>query len=336
MAQVRPEALAAALARRIPPLVWIHGDEPLLVIESADLARRALREAGYQERQVFDVDRSFRLEALVAETRALSLFASNRILELRLAGKAGKELGQALADAAAAADEGTRLLVSGPRLDRTATGSAWFTQLDRAAFVVPVFPVERAQLPRWIAQRLAAAGQRADEATLEFLAERVEGNLLAAHQEIQKLGLLYPKGELSLEQIREAVLNVARYDVDSLREALLAGDVARLTRTLEGLQQEGEAPPLVLWAMSEEIRALALIKSGMERGQSADALLKEARVWGARQNLVKRALQRLPLARIEAALSHAGKIDRLIKGIGRGDAWGELLRLGLQLSAQPR
>lgn len=148
------------------------------------------------------------------------------------------------------------------------------------------------------------------------------------------MGLLYPTGQLSLEQIREAVLNVARYDVDSLREALLAGDTARLTRTLAGLQQEGEAPPLVLWAMGEEIRALALIKAGMEKGQPTEALLKEAKVWGPRQNLVKRALQRLPLARIEASLRHAGKIDRLIKGIGKGDAWEELLRLGLRLSAR--
>ena len=335
MAQVRPEALAAALARRIPPLVWIHGDEPLLVIESTDLARRALREAGYQERQVFDVDRSFRLDALVAETRALSLFASNRILELRLAGKPGKELGQALADAAAAADEGTRLLVSGPRLDRTATGSAWFTQLDRAAFVVPVFPVERAQLPRWIAQRLAAAGQRADEATLEFLAERVEGNLLAAHQELRKLALLFPQGPLPADEVRQAVLNVARYDAFALADAMLAGDAARTLRSLDGLRAEGEAAPLALWAISDPIRNLVRLAEGAGQGRPLAQQMRELRIFGPRERLYERALQRMDARRLMAALQEAARIDRIVKGLVADDAWAAMARLAASIAGAP-
>ena len=176
--------------------------------------------------------------------------------------------------------------------------------------------------------------QGADLDSLKFIAERVEGNLLAAHQEIQKLGLLYPAGALSLAQIREAVLNVARYDIDGLREALLAGDIARLSRTLDGLMHEGEAPPLVLWAMSEEIRALAILRSGLDRGRPLEQLLKEAKVWGPRQNPVKKALQRLSTTTLEAALQHAGKIDRLAKGVGQGNIWEEFLRLGLSLSTQ--
>jgi len=157
--------------------------------------------------------------------------------------------------------------------------------------------------------------------------------LLAAHQEIQKLGLLYPTGQLSMAQIREAVLNVARYDIDSLREALLSGDVGRLARTLDGLMQEGEAPPLILWAMSEEIRALTIIRAGLDAGKPMDMLLKDAKVWGPRANPVKKALQRLSTTALEAALQHAGRIDRLAKGIGHGNIWEEFLRLGLRLTA---
>jgi len=159
----------------------------------------------------------------------------------------------------------------------------------------------------------------------------VEGNLLAAHQEIQKLGLLFPKGKLSLEQVREAVLNVARYDIDGLREALLQGDLARLTRTLDGLRQEGEAPPLVLWAVTEEVRALAALKEGLNAGRPADQLFKEQRIWGPRQALVKRALGRLDAPRLRAALAQTAHIDRCIKGLGGGDVWDEFLRLGLSL-----
>ncbi|HQR59674.1 MAG TPA: DNA polymerase III subunit delta, partial [Azonexus sp.] len=176
--------------------------------------------------------------------------------------------------------------------------------------------------------------QSADLDSLKFIAERVEGNLLAAHQEISKLGLLYPPGALSLEQIREAVLNVARYDIDGLREALLAGDVTRLWRTLDGLMHEGEPPPLVLWAMSEEIRTLTLIRGGLDRGRPLEMLLKEAKVWGPRANPVKKALQRLSTATLESAMHQAGRIDRLAKGIGQGNVWEKFLRLGLSLGSQ--
>ena len=172
---------------------------------------------------------------------------------------------------------------------------------------------------------------------MRFIAERVEGNLLAAHQEILKLALLFPVGPLTLQQVQEAVLNVARYDLDGLREALLAGEAGRLTRMLDGLQQEGEAPPLVLWAISEEVRALATVKAGLKRRLPLDGLFKEARVWGARQGLFKQALQRIDGARANAALAHAAKIDRMIKGAeGSGDVWDEFLRLGLGLGTRDK
>lgn len=335
MAQVRPDALAAALQRRIPAVVWVHGDEPLLVIEATDLARQAMREAGFQERQVFAVDRSFRVEALVAETRALSLFASSRILELRLSGRPGKELGEVLAEAAASLDDTTRLLLSGPRLERTVTESAWFGQLDRAGLVVPVFPVERAQLPRWIAQRLGAAGQRADEATLAFLAERVEGNLLAAHQELRKLALLFPEGELPAQEVRQAVLNVARYDAFGLAEAMLAGDAARALRSVDGLRAEGEAEPLVLWAIADAIRNLHRLAGSSGDGRALSQRMRELRIFGPRERLYERALQRLDVRTLGAALQEAARIDRIIKGLIADDAWAAIARLATMIAGAP-
>lgn len=335
MSQIRPEGLASALARRLPPLVWIHGDEPLLVIESTDLARRAMREAGHEERQVFEVDRGFRVDALVAEARALSLFASRRIIELRLQSKPAKELGEALAEAAADAGDETRLLVSGPRLDRAVTESAWYGVLDRHAVVVPVYPVERAQLPRWIAQRLADAGQQADEATLAFLAERTEGNLLAAHQELRKLALLFPAGALPPDEVRQAVLNVARYDAYGLADAMLAGDAARTLRSIDGLRAEGEAEPLVLWALAEAIRNLARLAEPAAQGRPLSQRMRELRVFGPRERLYERALQRLDARRLAVALQEAARIDRIIKGLVADDAWAAMARLAASVAGAP-
>ncbi|HEY0876845.1 MAG TPA: DNA polymerase III subunit delta, partial [Zeimonas sp.] len=257
MTQLRAEALAGALARGVPPIVWIHGDEALIVQECAQAVREALRAQGFDERQVFEAGRGFRVDALTAETDALSLFAGRRLIELRFgAARATKEIGQALADAAARIDDGTRLLVSGPRLDRASTASEWFAAIERTGFVVAVWPVERARLAQWIATRLGRQKQRADRETLEWIAERVEGNLLAAHQEIAKLALLCPEGELSREAVRAAVLDVARYDAFDLVDAMLGGDAARALRTLDGLRAEGVAVPLVLLAIADASRTL--------------------------------------------------------------------------------
>ncbi|HZX31543.1 MAG TPA: DNA polymerase III subunit delta [Rhodocyclaceae bacterium] len=332
---LKGDQLPGHLERELKPLYVLYGDDPLLVLEAADAIRAKARQSGYSEREVLTALAGFDWNQLLAAGGNLSLFGDRKLIDLRIPnGKPGREGGAALQSWCQRLSDDTLLLITLPELDWKEEKAAWFTALAQAGVAVKLMAPSLADLPAWIAGRLRRQQQTANNEALRFIADRVEGNLLAAHQEIQKLGLLYPKGELSLEQIREAVLNVARYDVDSLREALLAGDVARLTRTLDGLHQEGEAPPLVLWAMGEEIRALAAIKSGMDRGLSADALMREAKVWGPRQNLVKRALQRLSATTIEGALRHAGEIDRLIKGIGRGDPWGELLRLGLRLSAQ--
>lgn len=331
---LKGEQLAAHLERELRPLYVLYGDDPLLVIEAADAIRARSRQQGYTEREVLTVLPQFDWGTLLAAGGNMSLFGDKKLIDLRIpTGKPGKEGSAALQQWCQNLSMDNLLLITLPELDWREEKAVWFTALVNAGVAIKLMAPPLAELPGWIAGRLRRQQQSADLESLKFIAERVEGNLLAAHQEIQKLGLLYPAGQLSAAQIRDAVLNVARYDIDSLREALLAGDVGRLTRTLDGLMQEGEAPPLVLWAMSEEIRALTIIRAGIDAGKPVDMLLKDAKVWGPRATPVKKALQRLSTSALEAALQHAGKIDRLAKGIGQGNIWEEFLRLGLRLAA---
>jgi len=332
--QLKGEQLAAHLERELKPVYVVYGDEPLLVIEAADAIRAVARRNGFDERNVLTAISGFNWVELHHAAGNMSLFGGRTLIDLRIpTGKPGRDGSAAIQDYCANPSPDSLLLVTLPGLDWAEEKAAWLKALTEAGVAVKLIPPNLAELPSWIAARLRRQKQTTDTDGLRFIAERVEGNLLAAHQEILKLGLLYPAGEISLSQVQEAVLNVARYDLDGLREALLAGDVARLTRTLDGLQQEGEAPPLVLWAMTEEVRALAQVKAGQAQGQSVDSLLKDARVWGARQSLFKRALQRVDSAQANASLAHAARIDRMIKGAsGGGDVWSEFLRLGLKLN----
>ena len=330
---LRAEHLAAHLAKQLAPVYAIHGDEPLLALEAADAVRAAARRRGFPEREVLQVERGFDWSEFAHAGAARSLFGGGKILELRLpSGKPGAQGGEAIAEYCSDPNPENLLLATLPRLDRATQGSAWFGALARAGVVVDVFPVERARLAAWIGERLARQKQRAAREVLEFLAERVEGNLLAAHQEVQKLVLLAPAGELALETVREAVANVARYDAYAASEALLAGDTARYVRVIDGLRGEGEAPTHVLWAISEELRALARVQAGAAAGRSLDELLRENRVWGARQQPMKAAARRLARAAVERSCLRCAQIDRAIKGVGRGEPWQELVKLGLELA----
>jgi DNA polymerase-3 subunit delta len=198
--------------------------------------------------------------------------------------------------------------------------------------MVEANPVKRDKLPAWLAGRLKAQEQTADAETLEFIADKVEGNLLAAFQEVQKLGLLFPPGALSFDQIKESVLDVARFDVFDLGGIVISGDVLHLARVLDGLQGEGAAAPLILWSVADEIRAVGRVLAALAGGRPLQQALRDARIWGPRQQLIERNVSRFTPAQIEAALVHAARIDRMIKGLARGDVWDELLQLGLRFS----
>jgi DNA polymerase III subunit delta len=335
--QLRLDALDTHLAKPLAPLYVITSDEHLLALEAADKIRRAARTQGLSEREVLVVERSFKWGELLAANQSQSLFGDRKLIELRIpTGKPGKDGGQALQEYVGTLNSDNVTLIALPKLDWQTQKSAWVAALQQAAVYIDIPLVERAQLPTWIGVRLAAQKQSVDRPGIDFIADRVEGNLLAAHQEIQKLALLHPEGKLSFEQVQDAVLNVARYDVFKLNEAMLSGDVARLVRMIEGLKGEGEALPLVLWAMAEEIRTLLKIKAGAAQGKAIGMLLKEYRIWGPREKLMEPALRRLKLSTLESALQEAAQIDKMVKGLRAkafsGDAWDALLQLGLKLA----
>src|SRR5436190_12708173 len=347
--QIYADRLAEHLQRELRPVYTVWGDEPLLAQEAADAVRAAARAAGCSERQVHTVAGAhFDWSSLLGASQALSLFADRQLVEIRSpSGKPGKDGSEALQRYCEIAIEGggrdVVTLVQLPRLDRSQQSSAWFAALDRAGITVRVDPVERKSLPAWIAQRLAAQGQHVSagaegQRALAFFADRVEGNLLAAHQEIQKLALLYPAGEIGFEQIEGAVLNVARYDVFRLGEAVLAGHAARALRMLDGLRAEGEAAVLVHWTLAEDIRGLKRVKDALGAGKPMPLALREARVWGAKERVFERALALLSDAALAHLLEAAHICDGLVKGLKHPDwpldPWQGLKRLVLMLVEQ--
>jgi len=344
LTQISLSQLAAHLAKGPRPLYTLHGDEALLQQEALDAIRAAARAQGYTERSSFTVAGAhFDWSAVLAAGGSLSLFADRQIVEIRIpSGKPGKDGGAALQQIAQAAqgNDSVLTLVVLPRLDKATRTGAWFSALEAHGATVQIDPVERAQLPAWIAQRLAAQGQRVaageeGQRTLQFFADRVEGNLLAAHQEIQKLALLHPQGELAREQVEAAVLNVARYDVFKLSEAVLSGQVARTQRMLDGLQAEGEAEVLVHWALAEDIRALKRVKDAMNAGKPLPMALRENRVWGVKERLYQRLLPQASDAQLARLLQSAHVVDGIVKGLKQADwpqdGWQALSRLALQL-----
>ena len=334
--QLRADRLADHLAGTLAPLYVLHGDEPLLVIEAGDAIRRAAREKGYGERAVLVAGAGFRWEELLLAAGNLSLFGGNKLVDLRLpSGRPGREGGEMLQRYCERLPEGVLTLVTLPRLDWATRKTAWFGALVQAGVAMELNAPGLAELPDWIAQRLARQGQTAERSALEFIAAHVEGNLLAAHQEIQKLGLLHPAGRLTLAQVEDAVLNVARYDADKLRTALLEGDAARCARLLDGLRGEDVAPSLLLWAFASEIRTLAALRAAQDEGRPLAAALRAERVFDDRRAAaLQRALPRLRAPQLRAALLAAARIDRMIKGLVQGDVWDEFLQLALRLTRQ--
>jgi DNA polymerase-3 subunit delta len=312
----------------LQPLYALVGDEPLAQQESIDAIRLAARSQGFDERNSLTVDRTFNWQQIQSYGQSISLFSSQRLLEINIpSGKPGVDGGKALQALASAAIPDTSVVIILPKLEREAKNSAWFSSLEKQAVTIYVDEVNAAHLPKWIANRLAMQGQHTSQQTLAFLAHQVEGNLLAANQEVQKLGLLYPQGELSDASVRDAVLNVSRYDAFQLGEAVLVGDAARTARILQGLQDEGENAVAVMSPLLWVLRPLVRIKQAEMRGDNIMNAMTSARIYGDRQSLVKRALARLSLRQLEAALQKLADIDKTAKGVMLGDAWLEISRL---------
>jgi DNA polymerase-3 subunit delta len=337
--------LGSHLQKGLRSLYTLHGDEPLLMQEAADAIRTAARAQGYTERTVHTVQGAhFDWSEVLAAGGSLSLFADKQIVEVRIpSGKPGKDGSAAIQQLVeqAQGNDSTLTLFMLPRLDFATRKGAWFGALEGGGVSIQLDTIERAALPQWIAQRLQQQGQHVaageeGQRTLQFFADRVEGNLLAAYQEIQKLGLLYPQGELSQAQVESAVLNVARYDVFKLSEAVLSGQVARVQRMLDGLQAEGEAEVLVHYTLAEDIRALKRVKDAMAAGQPLPMALKAQRIWGPRERLFERVLPRLSPARLNNLLQSAHQVDGIVKGLKvpdwPQDGWQALHRLALRFA----
>ena len=343
--QIAANQLSAHLDKGLRSLYTVHGDEPLLVQEAADAIRATARAQGYTERTVHTVAGAhFDWSAVLASGGSLSLFADRQLIEIRIpSGKPGKDGSAVLQQIAADAqgNDSTLTLVILPRLDGMTLKGAWFGALDSFGVTVRLDPVERKALPQWIAQRLQQQGQRvaageAGQRTLQFFADRVEGNLLAAHQEIQKLALLHPAGELSFEQVESAVLNVARYDAFKLAEAVLGGQTLRVQRMLDGLQAEGEAPVLVHWTLAEDIRTLHRLRTAVDAGRPLPMALRESRVWGVKEKLMERALPLLSASTLGQWLQDAHTVDGIVKGLKQpdwpADPWDALHRMAVKVA----
>lgn len=342
--QIPGAQLSLHLQRGRRPLYVLHGDEPLLQHEAADALRQAARQAGFTERQSITLSGAHAdWSAVVAATQSMSLFGDRQLIELGLpTGKPGKDGGLALQQIAETVtqQDAVMVVILLPRLDAATQKSAWFAALEQHGVVVRIDPVERGQLPLWIAQRLQAQGQRVpsgDEGQhlLAFIADRVEGNLLAAHQEIIKLALLYPVGELSTAQIESAVLDVARYDPFKLTEAVVEGRLWRAQRMLDGLQAEGTAAVLVHWALADEVRSLWRVKQAMADGAPLPMALRTQRIWGVKEKRFEKVLPRLTLDQLRGWVQDCHTVDGIVKGLRHPlwptDAWAALHRLAFQI-----
>jgi DNA polymerase-3 subunit delta len=318
--------------RGLSPIYLITGDEPLQVAESTDAIRQQARAMGFEERLVFHADSSFDPSDLSAAAGAMSLFATQRLLELRLSAVPSKAIGEALVAYAEDPPPDTVLMITAPKLDGAKKKSAWYRAIDRAGAVVTVWPTEVTQLPKWVEQRMRERGLTPDSEAVAMIVQRVEGNMLAAAQEVDKLALLLGDGQVSAEGVVQAVADSARFDVFKLTESALDGDAARFARILDGLRGEGTAAAMVLWALHRDIAQLHTMRERLTEGANVDALLNEWRIWDRQKPRWRTALTRTSLASCRALLSGCAVTEEVVKGGRKGDAWQSLRALGLTLA----
>lgn len=325
--KIATRQLAQHLKKGLAPLYAVHGAETLLALEAGDAIRAAARQSGCAEREVFHAEPGADWSKLGASAANLSLFSTRRILEIRIpTGKPGAEGGKALEALCARLPDDTVVLVMLPELEWQQLKTAWFNALEGAGTVVEARAISREELPQWLAERLAAQRQRASVETLEWMADRVEGNLLAAKQEVEKLALLLPEGEITLEAIRDAVTDVSRFERDALVDAIHAGEPGRIARAVDSLEAEGEPLPLLLWALAEELRLMMALNGGERPRRFLDP---------DRLQRAQRTARLHDAASFDRQLLRAHRIDRMIKGVETGDAWEEILELCLALAGNP-
>ena len=327
------DTLPAQLKRGLPTICLVTGDEPLLLGEACDSIRAAARARGFTERQIFHAERGFDWQELRASTQAMSLFAEQRLLEVRLGGNGpGNEGGQVLTEIADQALPDILLMVIAEKLDSRSLSTKWVTCIEQRGWLVQVWPVDITQLPAWIERRLQRAGLQAESGVAALIAERVEGNLLAAQQEVDKLVLLHSGTTLTVENILDAVADSARYDVLQLGMAAMQGQASRALHILQGLKEEGVASTLILWGLHKDLQTLARAAFAISRGQGMDAAIQASGAWRPRHAAMKQALSRLKLAPLRAMLVDAAQVDAAIKGVNQRDPWLELSGLVARLS----
>lgn len=332
--KLKVEQLSTHLQRQgLQSIYLLFGDEPLQIMEGGDKLRAFARKQGFSERVVLSVETGFSWHELRDQANSLSLFATKRLIELRLGNKSPGDAGSsALIEYAERPPRDTLLFITADKLDQAKQKSKWFTALEKAGVVIQVYPVEAAKLPEWIFQRMTQVGLQASPDAVQMIAERSEGHLLACAQEIEKLLLLYPKERIEINHVLESVADSARFEIFDWVDVVLSGDIPRCVRQLQGLQREGSEPVLILWALDRDIRNLAQMAYAMANGQPQEQVFGQFRVWQNRRNTIQKALQRHKLLKWHAFLKHSAKIDRIIKGAERGNVWDELRSLSLQVA----
>ena len=334
--KISGDNLASTLARGLSPIYLVSGDEPLLVNEAADAIRARARKEGFTERDLHVTERGFDWDALIADSRAMSLFAQRKIVEIRMPTAApGDQGAAAIVELAEQPSPDNVVLILTGKMDGRVQNSRWVSAVDKHGAVIQVWPIDLPRLPGWIRDRLGKHGLQADQDAANELAERVEGNLLAAHQEVEKLALLLPPGPLTLQTVLDSVADSARYDILQLGEAAMRGRTSRALRILEGLRGEGTDAVLVLWAVNKDLQWIARAQHLMRNGQSADSAMNAVYVWRPRQAAMREALMRLKPAAVRDLLQDASRVDRAIKGVLRTDPWIEMEGLVARFSGAP-
>lgn len=330
--KIKPEQLASKLSQQPAPVYLITGDETLLIEESCDLLRQHLHQIGFSERETLHVESGFKWEYLLECANALSLFAEQKIIELRLGKqKLNKPASEILRHYLQQPPEDNVLLIIADKLDASAKKSAWFKAIDQQGIIVEVWPIELQQLPHWINQRAQQIGLTLENDASQLLCERIEGNLLAAKQELDKLNLLYAGQNVTVDMVMDSVSDSSRYDIYGLTEAAILQQVPRCTKIIDVLRQEGTEASVALWAIARDIRALIMIKNGLQKGTPFDTLCQRERIWGPRKNQMRNAVQRLSSTQLSQMLSRCSEADAQIKG-EPGDAWLTLTGIILQLA----